>query len=39
MDTHAKVIVDFSLSVQETDSGPLEDFCIDRVICDNIDEW
>ena len=36
-------VLDFTLSEDEMDTCPepllLEDFCVDRVICNNIDEW
>ncbi len=38
------MIVSFCESDPEAEDGarppaPLQDFCVDRVICDNIDEW
>ena len=36
-------VLDFTLSEDEMDTFPeplpLEDFCVDRVICNNIDGW
>ena len=36
-------VLDYTLSEDEMDTCPeplpLEDFCVDRVICNNIDEW
>ncbi len=43
MDTNTEpVVIDFSF-VEEVEDDicpePSEDFCVDRVICNNIDEW